>query len=426
MPNYVIGPGIEESLPGFGRKYARKEEDLTIVLWGDSLLAREQHTSVGGLDPTSLPPLMHSMKLDWHLWQGLDYPKPTFRRFDHPGTFDFRGDWTAAESDPLWDDSGYRPAITYWSDSPGAAIRWHLRPEDSAVNLIYRADGAGAQAEVAVEQGQGLVEVWDETTGAWVEGDGLRFSMKQSVGPRSGNTTYQRRLRLRRTEDQPDLPVTMEVRQAVEGSHGRLSIWGVERFRRDQGILTLVNSARGSHTLEMLVRSLENEVIDFQPDLIVLQLPLLNMVHVCPTVEYAVNWTRDVVWGDRPGAENHWALRRRLSGEGAPIEVLLLIPHHSQVHFCPDGSFADLGEGVTAEAIYDGVRNLVRAQGDVPALDLAAAFLDEIAADPTFGDPYQAMHASSPTGPTYTTDGVHQNDRGTDVYVRYLGVLSGE
>jgi hypothetical protein len=406
-----------QGLPRFWERYRARAQDLTVVLWGDSLLAREQHTTVGDLDPTALPPTFHSRKLDWHLWQCLDYPRPRYYRFDHPGCFRFRGRWDQAQDDPAWDDTGYRPGLTAFSSDPEAACFWTLPADDAhaACGLLYRTDATGAEVELRVASGPGRALAWDERRADWVEAHGFRFSQRHvQTGPRSGNTGYPRRLDLRRApgyEGQVSFAL-----QRTGAECGRLLLWGAECWDPRQGVLRVINSARGSHTLEMLVRSMDSEVWAHRPDLVVLELPLLNMVHQHPCVDYSVRWVWDVVWGDRPGAENDWALRR--GGPEAP-DVLLVIPHHSRPHFAPDGGFADLG-GTDAREIYQAVRELIRRRGDVPMLDMAAIFLAEISADPRFPGPYQAMAGSSPDGLTYTTDDVHQNDRGTAIYARHL------
>jgi len=422
-PFYHPGAG----LPRFHRALRERTRDLTLLLWGDSLLAREQHTSAGDLDPAALPPTMHTRKLDWHVWQGLHYPQPTYRRLDYPGFFRTDGDWCVAEGDPAWDDTGYRPGWTAFSADGDAACHWTLPAgrDWSAAALIYRTDATGTQAELHAEGGSGSVQAWDEARRAWVEADGYRLWQRQETGvPRTGNTTYQRRLHLRRIAP-PNRAVAMRLHRVGGGEGERLLLWGLEAWDPSRPVLRLINSARGSHTLEMLVHSLENEVRSHRPDLIVLELPLLNMLHQRPDPEDGVRWVWDVVWGDRPGAENDWALTRGRDGEVAP-EVLLLLPHHTHVHLSPEDGWVGYGK-IAPPKYFAAVRELLRRRGDVPWLDMAAAFLAAIDADPRFGSRYEALAGSAPGGPTYTNDGLHQNDRGTAVYARHLcPVLRGE
>lgn len=410
-------------LPRFRAKLAARRHDLTVVLWGDSLLARAHHTTAGDLDPRRLPPMMHTRKLDWYLWHDLGYARPAYRRFDCPGAFQLSGAWTASEEDPAWDDAGYRPALTACSADRAAAITWTVpaSPDAAAFSLIDRTEIGGAEVLLTVHQGAGRVEVYDEATGRWCEANGHRFSqvhLPAESATGRGNTLYQRRLRLRQTPAHVASEATLT---AARAGGGQLCFWGIEEHGADQPVLRLINSARGSHTLEMLLPAMDGDVIDRRPDLVLLEVPLLNMVHRRPEVAYSVNWLWDVVWGDRPGAENDWALARRarLAGEPwAAFEVLLLLPHHSQPHLTPEGRFAELAPGLTAAAVYDAVRRLVRARGDVPLVDMAAAFLRQ-----TDGDRrryHAAIAGSAPDGPTLTTDGVHQNDRGTLIYRREL------
>ncbi|MHB0878187.1 MAG: hypothetical protein ACYC5O_19295 [Anaerolineae bacterium] len=417
----ALTPCLPDRLPRLGRRL-RDGQDLSVVLWGDSLLAREQHTTPGSIDPRALPPMMHTRRLDWYLWQALPLSRPTYRRFDYLDAFRFGGAWQAVAADPSWDDAPYRPGITYVNASSDASFGWALgpTPAGSVCNLLYRTEATGAEAIVSVDGGPGRAQVYDEEAAAWQEAHGYIFTQRRlaaSLPRRQGNTLYPRRLAFR--SRQPGNEVRVAVAK-VGGDGGRLLLWGTESLVPGSGVLTLHNAARGSHTLAMLAVTMDDEVIAHRPDLVLLELPLLNMVHVCPTIDYAVNWVWDVVWGDRNGAENDWALARRA---GSPAwsggELLLLIPHHSQVHVAEDGAFADLG-GVTAAAIYNGVRDLIAHKGNVPAIDMASAFRRCTATDQRFANYWQAMAPSAPDGRTYTTDGVHQNDRGTLIYAREI------
>jgi len=405
--------------------------DFKLVLWGDSIFARTNHTSAGSIDPTALPPLLVTRNIAWYIYNYLPFKKAVYRRYDYTGYFTEIGTWVTDDDDAAWDDALDRPGHTRLSAPAGGEVgsfSWTLGVTDgeSGCNLIYRTDtGGDAAAPITVSEGDGFLEYW--TGAAWAEANGATMSFREvDEGARRGNTIYGKRLRLRKAAGHENDSVTITVSRAT-ADRDRLLYWGVELYDAKNGtfILQLINAARGSHTFDSgalkLYDYMDDDVIDMDPDLVIVEIPLLNMMGVGGATKASiVNSVQDMFWGDRGGATNSWNLKTQ-STDWADFQVIAVMPHHSRSHYNADSSTATFADGVTRQDVYNAVKALFWSHTDVPLIDMAAAFEHEIQADALWdGDIYNALNGTSTTGNTYTTDGVHPNDRGVAVYARHI------
>lgn len=427
-------PHLYSKLPNICGKLLNPSADVKIVLWGDSLLARTEHTSAGGLNPAALPPLLLTQNLAWYIWDNLNLRQATYKRYDAAGSYftevglwvtSTSGDNTASGGpDTNWDDEGDRLAYTRISDAATATFAWTLGTSDdeSGCNLIYRTDTNGdAAATITVAQGNGYLEYWNGSS--WAEANAATFAMLEAdEGARRGNTVYNKRLKLRKATSHQSDSVTITIGKATADGD-RLLYWGVELYDEIHGyyIPQLVNSARGGHTLAMLYDYMDDDVLDQNPDVVILELPLLNEIVAGGATKTSIlNAVQDTVWGDRGGATNTWSLKA-ISNDWADFEVLVIIPHHTQSHYAADSSYTELIASVDCREIYNAVKALIISKNDVAMIDMAAAFEREIDADALFtGDYYAAMNASSITGTSYTVDDTHQNNKGTKLYARHI------
>src|SRR5690606_34343167 len=140
-----------------------------------------------------------------------------------------------------------------------------------------------------------------------------------------------------------------------------------------------------------------DDVVDWSPDLVIFEVPIINMITTDQTIAYSVNHVHDAVWGDRSGAENTWALTQNCDA------VLLVLPHHIQRDYNSNGTDKEAAADVTYDQIYRAVRALVYEKADdgVALIDMSTAFEREIDADPLWPNYFMAMDGSSVTGATY-------------------------
>jgi predicted ribosome-associated RNA-binding protein Tma20 len=423
-------PQIGSKLNTFCKKLMNPAADVKIVVWGDSIFARETHTSAGTIDPTALPPMLITKNFAWYLWNYVvpQYVKATYRRYDYTGAyFTEVGTWVSSSTDAAWDDATYRPGWTRLSkpvSGEAGSFAWTLGITDgeSGCNLIYRTDTSGdAAATIAVAEGNGYLEYW--TGAAWAEANAATFSMLEvDEGDRRGNTIYQKRLKLRKAAAHLNASVTITVSRATADTD-RLLYWGVELYdhKNSQYICQLINVARGSHTLNngahQLYDFMDDDVLDMDPDLVVFEIPLINMMGGGETKQNNIDSVQDVVWGDRAGNTNTWNLKT-ISNSWADFQALLVIPHYARGSW--DSSNVWQGSP-THQNIHNGVKALIALKNDVSMIDIAVAMMQEIDSDGLFdGDYYAGMTTSSIAGTSYTDDATHPNNKGTMVYARHI------
>ena len=423
-------PQIAGKMAGFVQKMLAPTSSPKVVLWGDSLFARENYTSAGSIDPTATPPTLVTKNIAWYLWQNIRMNKGIYRRFDYTGYFTEAGSWATSDNDANWDDASDRPGTTRLSapvSGAAGSFAWTLGTSDdeSGCNLIYRTDTAGdAAALITVAQGNGYLQVY---TSSWVEANGATFSMKETdEGARRGNTIYNKQLYFKKVTPHQNDAATITISRATADTD-RLLYWGVELYdqKNNKYFMKIVNSARGGHTFDQgtnkLYDYMDDDVIDQTPGLVILEIPLLNMIAAAgATKAIIVNSVQDMLWGDRVGFTNTWNLKTQ-SSDWANFQVICVIPHYSNAHFNVDGTFKEVFTDVTAREIYNAVKALIISKGDLGLIDLSSVMLREIDADPLYnGQYYTATAASSAAGDTYLNDGTHLNDLGTEVWARHM------
>lgn len=291
--------GIGDKLPNFRAHFYAKDKDLVVVNTGTSLTARSSEHCTDLADAAFRPPLMHSNNFASHIWDKLCWQGQQYRRYDS-GYFTETGTgWQTQSNIADWDDGPYRAGLTRYTDN-GGSIAFAVPAGAWQFNFIYRADSAGSTAcVIAVAEGNNKMEVWNGS--AWVEANGYSFSERESAvatipsvtytNPDSGasvtlsnyqvkgNTTYQKRLKMRCKSSLID-SLSSAKSVTITSASGRLLYWGVEWSPREF-MITYINAARGSFgpTIDgamCLLHYQDNEVWGFQPDLLLSEDPIHN------------------------------------------------------------------------------------------------------------------------------------------------------
>ncbi len=426
VPWFNRYPEVYKKLSGFIGRYTAAGNGSNknrIVMLGDSLFARHQHTSALDIDPKSSPPTLITKNFGAYLWQNLKGNRPVYNRFDYAGRFTETGTWSDVVDLGTWDDATDISNITRSSSDTAAAFAFTVAAAISYFNLVYRKDSLGhTNVVVSVSSGNGTLQAKLEGDTVWSEANGFVFSQRHPAANAAlgiGNTQYQTRLEFRKVSTGLGSAQTVTISKATATSD-TLMYWGVEEIKGNKPYVQLLNVARGGHTLADLKFYVQSDVFDRKPSLVVLELPLLNMVAADSTVAYMVNQVHDFVWGDRAGNINALSLKAK-SNNWADFEVLLIVPHHGRSHFNADSTFADQSSGYTAEELYNAVKGLIYSKGDVSFVDMSTALNAEIKADPLFGgNYYAAMGSSGVTGSGYFNDSLHQNDKGTLVWAKHI------
>ena len=292
--------GIGSKIPNFRQHFYAKDKDLCIVNTGTSLTARSTEHCTTLVDAPYRPPLLHSNNFATHIWNALCWAGQQYRRYDAENFFTENGTgWQTQSNINDWDDGSYRAGLTRFTNN-GGSIEFEV-PEDAwQFNFIYRSDYIGSETcVISIAEGNGKMEVFNGS--AWVEANGYTFSEREpavtvlpsvtyidpSTGLSStlsnyqvkGNTTYQKRLKMRcKSGDIDSIGETKAL--TITSASGRLLYWGVEWTPR-QYMITFINAARGSHSSVInsnacLLHFEDNEVWGFKPDLLLSEDPIHN------------------------------------------------------------------------------------------------------------------------------------------------------
>lgn len=425
IPLSNLNQAIYDKLPIFVNKYAyglnqTAENPINIIMVGDSLFARESHTSILDVVPSENPPSLVTKNIGAYINEYIQGLKPLYSRYDKAGIFTEVGGFTETTTDATWDDNGDRPVHTKLSTDANASIEFTT--SKPYFNFIDRIENAGSPVNtVSITGGNGRVEARKEGDVLWLEANGFTFSQDKAdfggTGSGYGNTRYARRIEFKKVGAGIGANDTITISKGNDAT--RLLYWGIEEIESNKPYTRVINVARGGHKLDQLSSYIEDDIYARNPTLIILEIPLLNMIASNSTLEYNLNELQDFVWGDRVGNLNSNSLKNR-SNNWVDFNVLLVIPHHSKAHFNADSTFLKQPSGYTAEEIYKSIKGLIYSKGDLPYIDISTAFLNEIDADSTFTDRYSAMGSSGTAGAGYFNDSLHQNDKGTTVWVKQL------
>lgn len=423
-------PNVNEKLKLFFQKYLYSQSETAenktrIISLGNSLLARHEHTSVLNVVPSENPPTLITKNIMAYLFEKLKGIKPLYKRYDtvfftETGTF-------ATTTNAGWDDNGDIFGTVKASNTDNANVLFTIPTDHDYFNFIDRKHNVTASSNVVVSvgSGNGVVQCRLEGQTAWVEANGFSFSQVNGTANASlgvGNTQFQRRIEFKKVS--AGIGVAQAITIQNNAASTMFNYWGVELIPNGKRYTQLINVARGGHTFNTSGSSLANyvqtDVFDRKPDLVILEIPLLNMVAASVDIETNVNSFIDFVYGDRLGFENALSLKNK-SNNWVDFQVLLIIPHHSRVHFATNSKFAVQSNGYTVESIYNAIKGEIIKRGDLPFIDISTVMLSAIDADALYnGDYYTALRSSGITGNGYMNDSLHPNDKGTLIWAKEL------
>ncbi|GAB4023241.1 hypothetical protein GCM10028808_73080 [Spirosoma migulaei] len=425
-------PNILSKLPNFRKNFTAlngktADDSRRILLWSDSLFVREGYTTLGPVNPSLYPPGITSNNFSAYLWRNLTtLERPDFARYDVAGVFTETGTWSTVTTNATWDDSTDRPTETRSSPTASAVVSFAVEAAYGRFNFIDRTATNAAQViTIGVTGGNGLLQVQFPGTTTWVEANGATFSQREvDEGALRGNTIYQRHTNFKKIGAAVGASTTVTLTK--DATTDFFLYWGIEKIVGVKPYLQLLNLGRGAHTFNQtagtnLVDYLLDDVIDRKPDLVIVEIPLINMTNATNSMSAIVNSVQDTIWGDRSGALNSNSLKN-LSSNWTTFEVLIVLPHVPNAAYNSDGSLIVNGVGYTVADYYTAVKSLFLEKGDLPFVDLYPVF--KRYADRNFaGNYYNATVASGNNGITLLSDGTHWNDTGSLVVAKEIGPI---
>ncbi len=457
---YVEGepqPTNRDKLPKFVGHQLRKDKDYCIAVTGTSLTSRSDEMTTPRANPQNRPPLAHannlfSLIVDKVMWDGQKYS-----RYDDAAIItEMVGAWATSATLPEWDDATYRSSFTRYSATAGAKVKMTVPIGAWQWNMIYRTDSAASsQVSVAIDLGNGKMQVFDVASQTWVEANGYIFSMVESApvasniavpDPSSGatntisiqtksNTTYQKRLKFRCKGDAVDSRTAVKAVTFTAVAAGRFNYWGCEWSPR-QYMITVINAARGSHntdasTVRGLPKFQDNELWGFKPDLVYFELPIHNDGASNAAAYAAGQWerlTNNYVF-NTDYALSMKSRSQALNGYVPEIGMWTPTICYGFGGIAEDGTLIagqqNDGSMMTAlDKFAQAVAWVRQNHPEVVCVHAVQRWVDACKALYN-GDMKAATQASSRTGPSLSNDGDHPNDIGTKVLAKpVLGPLS--
>lgn len=449
---YVRGeaqPYNRDRWPVFSKRMLLKDQDVCVVSTGTSLTARSTEHHSDHPPAKNRPPLMHSRNLASHIWDALSrgWEGQRYARYDDTAVVtEAGGGWATSFNLSEWDDGAYRNGLTRYTTADGASVAFEVPAGTWAWRFIHRTDSVASTAlAVAISGGNGIAQVYDEATSSWIEANGYTFSQREAApSTRSvsipnpdtdafaamtiasaGNTTYQKRLKLRFVDRSTARTVT--ITNTVDGT--RFNYWGAEWSPR-QFMLTYINASRGSHNTQAtqstgLPRFADNEVHSFRPDLIFGELPIHNDgaagIGVYSTWDRWGRLTNNYVWR----ADYELSLATRATNFGYTPEFGWWTPSiaYGFSGISEDGklltSVQSDGRVMTALDKFDQAVAWVREHHPEAVMIHAVRRWVE-AGIAIYGDLRTATDSVGKAGPGMTNDGGHANDVGDAILAKLV------
>ena len=451
---YVNADGakiFQDKLPKFRKAMLLKNEDVTVVNTGTSLTARTSEHSTLRTDAAFRPPMMHSNAFCSHIWDALKWEGQQYRRYD-AAYFTENGTFATSSNLAEWDDGAYRDGLTRYSSDAAASVQFTIPANAWAFNFIYRTDSVGCDAKIAVSEGTGKVQVFDESTQTWVEANNYTFSqleatpvartiavpatISETMSNQSltskGNTTYQKRLKMRCRSDNGSIDslATSKVVTIARTSGGaRFMYWGVEWSQR-QYMITYINAARGSHNTGTsttgLQRYQDNEIWGFKPTLILSELGIHNdgaaAAGIYPVGQwkqlakhYVTNTSYELSMFSRAAYFNNTSVEYAFFTASISWNFNGINEDGSLKYGLQTASTISPARMMSALDKYQEATEYLNSVG-VPCVDAAKRWVE--AGNAIFGDLKTATLGSGKGGATFTNEGSHWNDTGSAIMAK--------
>jgi len=441
------GSHLSDKLPIFRKHWLKRDKDLTVINTGTSLTARSTEHCSTQATAKNRPPLMHSYNFASLCWDKLAWDLQQYSRYDSGDFAESVGTFITSSNMPEWDDGPYRHGLTRYSDDAGASIDFTVPINAWQFNFIYRTDSLGTgSTTVSIAEGNGQVEVLNDSD-VWVEANGFIFSMLEAAPverlisvPKASdnsyvnrtiqsksNTTYQKRLKMRCKSGVIDSRTASKAVTITNTATGRFMYWGVEWSPREF-MITYINAARGSHNSQAegtrgLPRYADNEIWGFKPDLMLFELPIHNDgasgAGVYTTSEYWGRLTNHFVFDQA----YELSMKTRADFFGLSPEIAMFTSSISWNFngIEDDGTlkYSEQGDGVIMTALdkYAAAHNWVlENHPEAVSINAAARWVE--AGNAIFGNLKLATLASGRTGKTFTNEGSHWNNTGSQIIAR--------
>lgn len=430
----IVGPSInvfgDVLPPSFKEKMIYGSDDLLIVCQGDSITGLVQNCDEEDVPSQSNP--FGQYKSYVSLMQNqVSKVKPFYNRLDsvRDGSdfFTKDGTWEQATTDtfspngnPAIIDSSREnsvTALTYRSLSDNASASFVFDADSyDKCNIIFTKNKNAGSMGISIQEGNGkMLASLDRRT--WVEANGFTHS-QASVTPSNTNgeaaCERHRRIWMKKAEGvNGEIHITY-ARTANDGSF--VYFWGTEMYSGRAFLFD--NIGRSGRTIGLLSYNI-SDVFDRNPDLTLLEMPITNDLYH-HTTESELFAAYDWYFGNN--GNRSYKVR---SNDYEDYPIIIVLPHTRASFFDGNAAIMDSTTLQTirtapAYCIYKKVFGYLYQQlknyPNVSFINLCDQFLNE--AEYRYGDWQTGL-----AGGNLTADSTHLNQRGSDIYRKYLSAI---
>lgn len=303
FPKPLRNDRLRSLLPNFTEHLEKLDKDVVIVFTGSSLTQGNIYVSPRK-DASYRPPLMHSNDMISLFWDEVSMGFNQKYRLYDSGYFSENGNWQTIKSKDIWDDAA-KHGWTRVTEDENASISFEVPVKAWQFNFIYRTDTDGATCKVKIEEGNGMMEVFNGTE--WVEANEFVFSMLEtSANSTKGNTVYQKRLKMR-CRNHLSLDSTNKKKKiTIQKISGKdFNYIGVE-WSPSEFMVTVINSGRGgwahlgTGSNNDILRVQDSDIWEYKPDLVMCHITAHNAGAIWNDTDpnYYVNWLKRVYFNE--------------------------------------------------------------------------------------------------------------------------------
>lgn len=275
----TIHDKLSDFAPEFYDKYLAQTSDVTIVLNGDSISTTNYYTT-RHTDAKNRPPLMTENSYVSTIEEQLRWDGQKYYRYDTGIFTENASNKETLEYDLQnwdWSENNNRPALTRVLSGGYVSVSYTVPTGVKRCDFIYRTDCLNAEnALVSIGGGNGIIQVFDESSQSWIEANGYIYSAKESSTPITTpfgllmKSMYQKRLKMKVVGPLNNTTVTI-----TNNGSGRLTYWGIQTSIRE-AMFDFILSARGGHSIDRLEQFEDWDTDYFKPDLILWEIPIIN------------------------------------------------------------------------------------------------------------------------------------------------------
>ena len=416
----------------FKEKLISATDDLLIVCQGDSIMGLTQRCEPAA-EPSHEKPCglyKHFVSL---LQDEVSKVHPYYNRLDSVRNdvefYTKAGTWEEATTDtfspsgsPIIADKSKESSVTaftYRSNSDGASVSFAFDADTyEKCNIIFSKNSNAGEMEITVSGGDGLMLASIDRVN-WVEANGFIHSQASIAATNTnGEAVCQRhrRIWMKKTNSATGSISISYTKTTDDDKY--VYFWGTEMYS-GRAIL-FDNIGRGGRTSSLLSYNI-SDVFDRNPDLTIFEMPLGNDLY------HGTTW-EDLILGYNmyfveDGLGRSYKYR---SNNYANYPVIILLPH-GRAGFFDESDNAVMGSSSVQtirispayclyKRVFGYLYNNLKTYPNVTFVNIYDQYLNEAK------DRWGSWHEGMASG-NLTADGTHLNQKGANIYSKYLAPL---